>query len=201
MFIVDRNTLDIYQPEQLSEMNPHIMFDFSETGLADSEYAIVAMPSQPVFDGRYQVANCGEIIENNGIYSSNWVLSPINLTIGDIAGLKVSEITAACELAIVAGFTSGALGSLHFYSCDIPAQLNIQANLLAATIGRDVRHICTDANGLRDIKPHTALQMIGVGESMGLHIWAQIEKANGLRELISNAVTNSDVDALIEISW
>lgn len=201
MVIVDKETLETYQPNQVAEMNRHIIFDFSEYGLADQGYAIVAMPNQPMFDSRYQVANVGTVTVNDGVYSSEWVLSTVDLPINELAALKVSEITEACESAITAGFNSHALGGLHYYSCDIPAQLNIQANLLAASVGRDVRHICTDINGVREIRDHSALQMIAVGESMGLHIWAQLEKANELRNDIADAIENDDVDSLIAIKW
>lgn len=80
MIIVDKETLQTYSPQQVAEINPHIMFDFSEEGLADSGYAILSMPNQPVFDSRYQVATVGEVVENDGVYSSTWIVSDLQLT-------------------------------------------------------------------------------------------------------------------------
>ena len=202
MLIVNKQTLETMQPHELAAITPHVMWDFSDDGLVGSDYAIVQMPNQPMFDSRYQRVECGDVHEEGDLYSSEWVLHPVDLPIQDLAALKIEEISKAAETAITSGFYSGALGSSNFYACDIPAQLNIQANLLGASVGRtDIRHICTDMNGHREIREHTALQMIAVGESMGLHIWAQLEKANDLRTEIASAVADNDVDALIAISW
>lgn len=178
----------------------HILFDISHEGFEGSDFAIVEMQDQPVFDSRYQKAIPVNVVENDGAYSGEWELVT-ELTIPEIAALKANEITIACESAITAGFWSSALGDPHFYSCDMPAQLNIQANLLAASVGRDVRHICTNQDGVRDIRDHSAAQMIAVGDSMGEHIWAQLEKVNGLRVDLESAVASGDAESIIAIRW
>lgn len=201
MILVNKETLETYQPHQVAEMNPHIMFDFSGAGLADSEYAIVYMPNQPVFDTRYQVANVGEVIESEGVYSSEWVLSPVDLPLQELAAMKAAEIGSACETEILSGFYSDAIGSMHFYSCDRDAQMNIQANLIASLAGIDVMHYCTDSNGARAKRLHTVGQMRELGLSMGAHIWPKLDKANDLRLEIEAAVAANDITSLIAIKW
>lgn len=206
MILVNKETLETCDAEDLRGMYRHIMFDFTNSEAVSEVLdglgmAVLHMPDQPVFDSRYQVVTVGEAIEGEHGYSADWILSPIDLPVNEIAAIKAEEISLSCETAITSGFSSQAIGSLHFYSCDIPAQLNIQANLLAASIGRDVRHICTNANGVREIREHSAEQMVAVGESMGAHIWAQLEKANDLRNAIIEAAAGNDIEALISISW
>jgi len=209
MIIVNKQTLEVTTPEKIraDENFSHIMWDFADPEIVSEVLdsvglAIVNMPDQPMFDAKYQTAEVTNISETDGVYSGEWELRTVDLPIEELAAIKAGEITFACETAITSGFYSEALGGSYFYSCDIPAQLNIQANLLAASVGRtDIRHICTDVNGVREIHSHTPEQMIAVGESMGLHIWSQLEKANTLRIALAEALANNDAESLIAISW
>lgn len=209
MIIVKKDTLDVFDASLLGTMPEyrHLQLDFTDTdgfleeALDSAELAIVQMPDHPVIDYRYQKVECGEVTESDGVYSADWVLSIVDLPLAALAEMIASDLAAACENEITAGFYSSALGSSHFYSCDMAAQLNIQANCLAASVGRDVRHVCTDSDGVRAIRAHTKEQMIAVGDSMGEHIWSCLDKIDALRGSIASAVANNDASALIEIKW
>lgn len=85
MIIVDKETLETFNEIEVAAMYRHAGFDFTDpdnAGDAIAPYglAVVNMPTQPVFDSRYQVATVGDVVENDGTYSGEWVLSDIELT-------------------------------------------------------------------------------------------------------------------------
>lgn len=56
----------------------HILFDISHEGFEGSDFAIVEMPTQPVFDSRYQTAVPVNVTEVDGVYSGEWDLQVID---------------------------------------------------------------------------------------------------------------------------
>jgi hypothetical protein len=80
MVIVKKSTLETFEPGEVLAANRHLILDFSEEGLEESDYAIVSMPDQPVFDTRYHSIAVGEVAENDGVYTSDWVLSPLEVS-------------------------------------------------------------------------------------------------------------------------
>ena len=209
MKIVVKETLLVFDASELPKPGSgysHIQFDFGDlvavAEVLDSVgIAILQMPDEPMYDSRYQRITVGAVIENDGVYSSDWVLSLNDFNLSEVAEMIAADLSLSCEKSITAGFYSSALGSSHFYSCDMAAQLNIQANCLAASIGRDVRHVCTNLDGVRAIRDHTSAQMIAVGDSMGEHIWVCLDKIDALRMDIATAIENNDAVALIGIKW
>lgn len=85
MIIVDKETLETFNEIEVAAMYPHIGFDFTDPEIVGEVLetlgmAVVNMPTQPIFDSRYQVATVGDVIENDGVYSSTWDVSYIDLT-------------------------------------------------------------------------------------------------------------------------
>ena len=203
MIIVNKKTLELTTPEEMSsDINlRHIIFNFSEDGLEGSDYAIVKMPDQPMFDSSYQKANAVNVVESNGVYSATWELSILNKSISEFAEIKIKEIEENFEKESNKGFYSSALGDPNFYAYDQSAKTNIQANLLKALSGKAVRHICTDQQGVTGIKEHTIEQMEKVGEDLELYIWSNLEKQAHLKNAVSETLENNNINDLILIKW
>lgn len=207
MIIVDKETLETCDAEDLRNEYRHIMFDFTDPEIVGEVLesigkAVLNMPSQPVFDSRYYDIEPVNVTEQNGIYSGEWLTTlKSDLDIAQVEEEKRTEIAKEAEKAIVAGFYSDALGSPHFYVCDITAQLNIQGNALQAVAGRDVEHICIDSNGVRAKRSHTAAQMIAVGDALSAHIWMSLDRANALYGDIAAHGENADIESLLAVRW
>lgn len=87
MLIVKKETLDVFDASELPSRQEysHIQFDFGDLhsvseALDSVGLAILQMPTQPMFDSRYQQVAHGDVIEADGVYSSDWVLSYSDLT-------------------------------------------------------------------------------------------------------------------------
>jgi len=85
MIIVDKETLETCDAEDLRNQYRHIMFDFADPEIVGEVLesigkAVLNMPNQPVFDSRYQAVSVGDVVETDGVYSGEWVLSNIELT-------------------------------------------------------------------------------------------------------------------------
>ena len=85
MIIVDKETLETFNELEVAAMYRHAGFDFADAEIVNEALepyglAVVNMPTQPVFDSRYQVATVGTVVENEGVYSSTWDVSYIDLT-------------------------------------------------------------------------------------------------------------------------
>jgi len=77
MIIIDIETGDLCNHEQLRISHPHVMFDFTDIdlvsqALAEHGMAIVNMPDQPVFDSRLQTIEPINIVEIDGVYTGEW---------------------------------------------------------------------------------------------------------------------------------
>jgi len=82
----------------------------------------------------------------------------------------LSEIGVAVRNKIIGGFESSALGDLHRYSSEEEDQANIQGNVIAAMLNREVVHFCYSMSGVRFAAEHTSEQMIQVGDDLKSHI-------------------------------
>jgi len=85
MVIIDKETQGTYNEVEVSRMFPYIGFDFSDAEIVGEVLealgmAVVNMPTQPVFDSRYQVATDVNVVESDGVYSGEWDVSYIDLT-------------------------------------------------------------------------------------------------------------------------
>ncbi|MCK9818599.1 hypothetical protein M1B35_31885, partial [Pseudomonas sp. MAFF 302046] len=104
----------------------------------------------------------------------------------------------ACETAITAGFWSEALGTAHQYGSQLDDQLNLTGVILA---GLDSLYACRDAEGVKDFRPHTAAQLRQVGDDFTLYKLQLLQKANGLKQKLDEALANADMDALAAVTW
>lgn len=106
---------------------------------------------------------------------------------------KVAELTAACDRAIVGGFTSSALGSAGSYGSQIHDQLNILHALVA---GGDLK--VGDADGTWTLTAHTAAQAQQVQVDFIAMCTAARAKLDDLLARVADAAT---IDAVEDIDW
>lgn len=111
---------------------------------------------------------------------------------------KIAEINAACEGAIVAGFSSAALGHTHTYDSGIEDQINLIGAVIAAGAGVSVEYKCYDENGDKEWYIHTPQQMQQVYMDGLVYKVTQLKKATYLKGLVSTA---TDISTLEGINW
>lgn len=169
MIIVNKQTLETMHPHELAALTPHVMWDFSDDGLEGSDYAILQMPNQPMFDSRYQKAECGEVVENDGVYSSDWVLSYLEL-----------DFNARAELIADKRF-SVETGGVNVFGTDIPTDRHTQQVLTAmyvramADSGYAVKF--KTSNGFIDL---VASQIIAIAGAVHDHVQAAFDREGEL---------------------
>lgn len=111
---------------------------------------------------------------------------------------RSAAINAACEAAITSGFWSEALGTAHQYGSQLDDQLNLTGVILA---GADSLYACRDTEGVKDFRPHTAAQLRQVWDDFTLYKLQLLQKANGLKQKLDEALANADMDALAAVTW
>lgn len=107
---------------------------------------------------------------------------------------KLASLSESCREAIVGGFTSSALGSVHHYDGGIEDQVNIMG---AAMAGVDLPFRCRD-DVLREkiFRPHTAAQMAQVYADGVSYKLAQLSRLEIKRAALNNATTVDEVNAI-----
>ena len=111
---------------------------------------------------------------------------------------QTAMINAACEAAITAGFWSSALGIRHQYSSELNDQLNLTGAVLA---GLDTLYACRDEAGVREFRPHTYAQIRQVGDDFTLIKQQLLQKAYSLKQLLDDAFSAGDLEALEAVKW
>lgn len=108
---------------------------------------------------------------------------------------QIVTITQACGIAIVAGFTSSALGAAYTY----PSQPNDQTNLIGAVASglANVPFWCADATGVWGIVPHTAAQIKQVLADGSALRMTYSAKLDALVKQITSASTVAAVQAIV----
>lgn len=122
-------------------------------------------------------------------------------TLDELKALKIKKINKLCELFIVGGFKSSALGEEYFYYSTLEEQTtlnslinlgfdsNFKAQKISLVEGVEVK-------GERKQYPHTLTQLKEVLVSGAIHIKAQIDKKDELEVLINNATTAEELELI-----
>lgn len=180
MLIAEKDTLEVFEASQLPYMPEyrHIQFDFGDlVGAAEAldsvGLAILQMPTQPVFDSRYQKVEHGDVVAADGVYSSDWVLSYIDLT-----QEQRRELVAEYRYEIETG-------GIEVMGQQIPTDRHTQQVLTAMymrALGNPEYSIRfkTDA-GFVNLD---ASQIIAIAESVHDHVQSAFAKEDELLELI-----------------
>ncbi len=134
--------------------------------------------------------------EKQAFLSAIPAATPVAETLADVKRKQCALINAHCEAAIVAGFTSSALGAPYFYTCTRDDQLNL-GNLVIA--GTDDNFTCVDAAGVKARRMHTLAQLKAVHADGKAHIVPRMDKARALKDQIE-AVLPSSPTALADVA-
>jgi hypothetical protein len=108
---------------------------------------------------------------------------------------------AACSAAIQAGIVCNALGADHEYPTTLTDQQNLAATVLAAQVngaaGEPYKFWCADSGGAWARRPHTAAQILAVGEAVRAHVVAQQEHYE--QKLIE--IDQATAETISTITW
>ncbi|NQX68075.1 hypothetical protein HQN90_18280 [Paenibacillus alba] len=117
-----------------------------------------------------------------------------NGTIEDAKTQKIKQLNEFCNAAILAGFTSNALGTQHSYDFDYDAQINLGDMLNAITAGVVSEPVIWKASGLP--QAHTFAQFKEVfGEGL-THKNTNIGKYWVLKAQVEAATTSEEIEAV-----
>lgn len=117
--------------------------------------------------------------------------------------VQSASIAASCAVAIVAGFTSTALGKPYLYPSKQTDQSNLSANVMSSLLPGNAKdwttpQMCCDASGEWAARSHGAAQIQQVGVDGKAAIQACLTKKRGLQDAIEAA---TDVSAVEAIRW
>lgn len=115
---------------------------------------------------------------------------------------KIAQLSAQCQQAIFAGFTSSALGAPYHYPATDRDQSNLVASVLASILpgisqGWTTPFWCMDGNGAWAHLPHTAVQIQQVGLDGKAAIVACILHNAELAQQVRAATSIEQTQALV----
>ncbi|AYM13054.1 DUF4376 domain-containing protein [Agrobacterium tumefaciens] len=116
---------------------------------------------------------------------------------------RIASLRAACEAAIIGGFTSHALGANHVYPSDIKAQINLMGSVtdsLLPSLPPDWQTpfwVCNE-DGIWSFKMHQASQIQQAGRDGKVHV---VACQATLEELTSRVDVASSIDDVEAIVW
>lgn len=168
-----------------------------------SAYVRVPQDAADVPDALYAKFQSGEITGFAVLAGVVVAYVPPAPTLADLKTAKNTEINAACQSAIYAGFESSALGSAHTYPAKNLDQQNLSASVLASLMPGlpttwTTPFWCADAAGGWDFRVHTAAQIQRVGQDGKAAILAALAKNKTLADQVAAATTAAQVAA---IAW
>lgn len=153
-----------------------------------------------ITDAQWQVclASPGGYVVINGALAAPTAAQLLSLA----QSAQLAALSAACKSAILAGFTSGALGAENTYPSDDADQRNMASAAIAAQ-GQPATWTtslwCASGSPLAwSMKPHTSAQAIQVHVDWVTFRQAQQQKYAGLVEQVNAATTAGAVQA---ITW
>jgi hypothetical protein len=116
---------------------------------------------------------------------------------------KIAELSAECKAAIVAGFTSSALGAAYTYPAKDTDQQNLASSVIDSLLSNGAAgwvtpFWCADASGAWAFRMHTAAQIQKVGQDAKAAVLAAMVKNQTLAGQVAAASTVAAVSA---IAW
>jgi hypothetical protein len=176
------------------------------TDVGDSIHASDVIYPKPVIAG-YVVVDVA-LPEDFSLMRYQWVNGSVTRApdnAADVSTAKASQtaiVSAACQDAIVAGFTSSALGAAHTYPAKPTDQQNLNASVVASIlpgVAADwtTPFWCADSAGAWAYVMHTAAQIQQVGTDGKAAILACLTKNQQLAAQIDAATTVEAVQAIV----
>jgi hypothetical protein len=132
--------------------------------------------------------------------------------LADAQALQVATLSEACAAAIVAGFTSSALGAVYTYPAKDTDQQNLASSVLSSLMPNlpstwETPFWCADASGNWAFVAHTAAEIQQVGQDGKAAILACMQKNQTLAaevqavQLGDDATGATAVAAVQAITW
>lgn len=145
------------------------------------------------------------VAENDASYLE-WLSEgnqPASVPLAQAQATQVSVLSAACQNAIYAGFSSSALGSAYTYPAKDMDQQNLSSSVVASLMPSNAANWttpfwCADANGNWAFVQHTAAQIQQVGIDGKTAILLNMAKNAQLAAQVMAATTS---DAVSAITW
>ena len=127
---------------------------------------------------------------------------PPPLTLSQAQGVQIGVLRAACGAAILAGYSSAALGAAHSYPATGLDQQNMAASVLASLMpglpaGWTTPFWCADGAGVWAMRDHTAAQIQAAGTDGKAAIVAAQVKLAGLVAQVGAAITVASVEGIV----
>ncbi|EMO14507.1 hypothetical protein QMM53_14870 [Leptospira santarosai] len=111
----------------------------------------------------------------------------------------IKLVNSICESKITSGFASTALGTPYFYSSDRDDQLNLVG---LASLNASVLYKCTDKDGIKEYRNHTADQIKQVLNDGAIRKTFLLQKCASLKAAIQTVDTDSKFDKIdITSGW
>ncbi|WP_061236543.1 hypothetical protein [Leptospira santarosai] len=105
----------------------------------------------------------------------------------------IKLVNSICESKITSGFASTALGVLYFYTSDRDDQLNLVG---LVSLNASVLYKCTDENGIKEYRNHTADQIKQVLADGAARKTFLLQNCASLKAAIEAVDTDSKLDAI-----
>lgn len=115
-----------------------------------------------------------------------------------IRAAKIAELSDACQLTIMGGFHSTALGSNHRYSSEEEDQANLMGAVnLVGIVGQPIPYTCTNlVTGEKRSLIHTPAQIRAVFLHGAAHKQTQIARFHAMRVAIEQSNNPTEVQAM-----
>lgn len=115
---------------------------------------------------------------------------------------QLARLSDACRAAILSGFTSSALGTVHSYPSNPTDQTNLAGSVLASLLpdlaaGWTTPFWCADSAGAWMFAEHTAAQIQQAGSDGKAMVVAAQTKLAGLNAEVAAASTVAAVQAIV----
>jgi hypothetical protein len=116
---------------------------------------------------------------------------------------QTATISAACQAAIYAGFTSSALGAVYTYPFGDKDQTNLNGDVSLSMLpanqvtGWTTPFWCADSNGVWDMRSHSAAQIQQVGSDAAAAKLACVNKNIALATQVAAATTVVAVQSIV----
>ncbi|WP_078125864.1 hypothetical protein [Leptospira alexanderi] len=107
----------------------------------------------------------------------------------------IRSVDRFCELKIIAGFDSSALGEIHHYESDREDQLNLIGSV---SLNSEVLYKCTNSLGLKEYRTHSASEIKQVLNDGAIRKVALLQRAYELKSFIKDA-TKEEIEGFEEI--
>lgn len=131
------------------------------------------------------------------------VLAQDHLSLETLRTTKITDLTAACQAAILGGFASAALGALHQYPSQFTDQINLMGSVTASLlpdvpVGWVTPFWCVDEGGVWLMRLHSAEQIRQAGRDGKAHVLACQQV---LDALVLDAGAAETAQAIADIVW